>query len=214
MASVSLHNVDRLFDALGIRSAVQLQPAVVDGEPRQNDAVHAWSCGYVGRRLEGLGWAVQHEVEVGSGRFRGWIDTLAYRPFDRALLTSEVKAAMPDIGELQRATTRYERDAWHAARRFGWRPAHQIVAVLALDSLEIDERIRVNRDLLAAAYPGRASALAAWIEGSGPPPPSRCLALIDPAWRGRRWLRPTRVDGRRTAPRYAGYRDALERIRG
>jgi transcriptional regulator with XRE-family HTH domain len=211
--AVTLEATERLFEALGVRAELRAELPVVDGDRRQVDAVHAWSCGYVGRRLGYLGWDVRHEVEVGSGRFRGWIDVMGFRALDRSLLTSEIKTDLPDVGGLQRTTGWYEREAWAAARRFGWRPVRQVVAVLALDSSVVEDRIRANHALIAASFPGRAAALAAWLEQPGAMPPGRCLALIDPASRSRLWLRPSRVDGRRSPSRYVSYADAVERLR-
>jgi hypothetical protein len=210
--AVTLEATERLFEALGIRSELRVELPVVHGDRRQVDAVHAWGCGYVGRRLAGLGWDVRHEVEVGSGRFRGWIDVMAFRALDRSLLTSEIKTDLPDIGGLQRTTGWYEREAWVAARRFGWRPVRQVLTVLALDSADVEARIGANSALLAASFPGRAAALASWLEAPGSQPPGRCLALIDPASRARRWLRPSRVDGRRSSSRYVNYAEAADRI--
>lgn len=211
--AVTLEATERLFEALGIRAELRAELPVVDGDRRQVDAVHAWACGYVGRRLAHLGWDVRHEVEVGSGRFRGWMDVMGYRALDRSLLTSEIKTGLPDVGALQRTTCWYEREAWAAARRFGWRPVRQVVAVLALDSSEVEARIRANHSLIAASFPGRAAALAAWLQEPGVTPGGRCLALIDPASRARRWLRPCRADGRRSPSRYVNYADAAEYLR-
>ena len=176
--------------------------------------MHAWLCGYVGRRLAAAGFEVRHEVEIGTGRLRGWVDVMGYRSADRSLMTTEIKSDLPDIGGLQRTTAWYEREAWAAARRFGWRPDLQVVAVLALDSAEVEARIRSNRELLGAAFPGRARDLATWLETAGSPPPGRCLALVDPASRGRNWLRASRTDGRRAPSRYVNYADAAGRHLG
>jgi transcriptional regulator with XRE-family HTH domain len=211
--AVTLEATERLFEALGNRAELRAELPVVDGDRRQVDAVHAWACGYVGRRLASLGWDVRHEVEVGSGRFRGWIDVMGYRALDRSLLTSEIKTDLPDVGGLQRTTGWYEREAWATARRLGWRPVRQVAAVLALDSSVVEARIRANHALIAASFPGRAAALATWLEQPGAAPPGRCLALIDPASRGRQWLRPSRADGRRSPSRYINYADAAERLR-
>jgi transcriptional regulator with XRE-family HTH domain len=92
---VTLEATERLFEALGIRAELRAELPVVDGDRRQVDVVHARACGYVGRRLGYLGWDVRHEVEVGSGRFRGWIDVMGYHAFDRSLVTSEIKTDLP-----------------------------------------------------------------------------------------------------------------------
>lgn len=210
--AVTLDSVARLFDALGIRAEMQAELPVVNGDRRQVDVVHAWACGYVGRRLRGLGWDVRHEVEVGTGRFRGWIDVLGYRPSDRSLLINECKTDIVDVGAIQRSTSWYEREAWAAARRLGWRPVRTVVVLLLLDSAQIEARLRENRQLFESSFPGRAVELAPWIERPGPRPPAHCMALIDPASRGQRWIRPSRLDGRRARSRYAGYADAAGRL--
>jgi hypothetical protein len=138
---------------------------------------------------------------------------LAYRPADRSLLTNEIKTDLPDVGRLQRTLAWYEREAWTVARKLGWRPERQVVALIGLDSAEFEERLFANRTIITAAFPCRATVLARWMEDpAAPPPTGRCLALVDPAWRGRRWLRPSRLDGRRSPPRYADYRDAAGRL--
>jgi transcriptional regulator with XRE-family HTH domain len=211
IAAVSLTTVEALFDALGVRADLRTDLPVVD--PRQSDAVHAVVGGFLGRRLEGHAFEIRHEVEVGSGRFRGWIDVLAYRPADRSLLTNEIKTDLPDVGGLQRTLSWYEREAWTVARKLGWRPVRQVVALIGLDSAQFEDRLFANRTIIDAAFQGRAAGLARWVEDpAAPPPTGRCLALVDPAWRGRRWLRPSRLDGRRSPPRYADYRDAAGRI--
>jgi transcriptional regulator with XRE-family HTH domain len=211
-AAVSIEAAERMFDALGIRAQLQADLPVIHGERLQVDLVHAWACGYVGRRLTALGWEVRHEAEVGHGRYRGWIDVLGYRPKDRSLLVNECKTDLLDIGAIQRATSWYEREAWTAARRFGWRPVRTVVFLLLLDSAEVEARLRTNRPLLETSFPGRSAQIGRWIEQPGPAPPSRCLAMIDPAGRGQRWLRPSRIDGRRTRSRYENYADAAGRL--
>jgi len=120
--TVTVESVGRMFDALGIRAELRTELPILGGQRRQADVVHAWTCGYVGRRLAGEGWDVRHEVEVGTGRFRGWIDVLGYRPTDRSLVINECKTDILDVGAIQRTTNWYQREAWVAARRFGWRP--------------------------------------------------------------------------------------------
>ena len=119
---MTLGATQRIFDALGVRATLRTELPIVDRSPPQADAVHSWLCGYVGRRLASAGFEVRHEVEIGTGRFRGWVDVMGYRPADRSLVTTEIKTDLPDIGSLQRTTAWYEREAWAAARRFGWRP--------------------------------------------------------------------------------------------
>ena len=128
--AVTLSATQRIFDALGVQATILTEVPIVNGSPPQADAVHSWLCGYVGRRLASAGFEVRHEVEIGTGRFRGWVDVMGFRAADRSLVTTEIKTDLPDIGGLQRTTAWYEREAWAAARRFGWQPNVQVVAVL------------------------------------------------------------------------------------
>ena len=85
--------------------------------------VHAQVNGTVARRLERCGWRTATEVlDRRRTTPRGWIDLLAFREADRALLVEETKTDIPDMGGLQRSVAFYERTALSAARRLGWRP--------------------------------------------------------------------------------------------
>lgn len=210
--AVSLATVEALFEALGVRADLRTDLPLVD--PRQSDAVHAWAGGYLGRRLQGHEFEIRHEVEIGGGRFRGWVDLLAYRPADRSLLTNEIKTDLPDVGGLQRTLSWYEREAWIVARKLGGVRSDRWLhssASIAPNSRRGCSPIGRSSPRPFRAVPPRSGA------GSRirrrHPPAGRCLALVDPAWRGRRWLRPSRLDGRRSPPRYEDYRDAADRLR-
>ena len=58
--------------------------------------MHARCIAYVARRLRACGWDVRFEVEVGTGRYRGWIDLLALR--GTTMLCVEVKTELDDMG--------------------------------------------------------------------------------------------------------------------
>jgi len=174
--------------------------------------VHATCAAYVMRRLERAGFTVHLEVEVGKDRYRGWIDLLAYRESDGALIVVEIKTEIHDIGAIQRTIAWYAREAWAAARRFGWQPSRSAIALVALASVENDARIMANRGALISAFPAAASDLARWILGDSDEVPRGSIAMVDPRSRRRNWLLATRSDGRRTPAPYADYRDAAERL--
>jgi transcriptional regulator with XRE-family HTH domain len=201
------------LDLLGIRMQLDGATLGLAGRREQRDLVHSRCCGHVARQLGGLGWEVRQEVEIGTGRYRGWIDLLAYRSEDRCLLCGEIKTEIDDLGRIQRTLTWYEREAWDAARPFGWRPHKVASALLILCSTENDARVRSNRELLAQTFPNRARELHSWLAAPGATFPTRSLAMIDPRTRRVDWLRPTTSDGRRSPAPYADYRAAATAMR-
>jgi hypothetical protein len=145
---------------------------------------------------------VLREVEIHHGRSHGWIDLLAFDPRTDTLLIVEVKTEIDDVGRIERTMTWYQREAWAIARRQGWKPARVIGWVLILATDANEDRIRANRDVLRAAFPGRAPAILADL-------PVRGLAMLDPRGRGKQWLLRTRVDGRRSPAPYRDYADFM-----
>lgn len=205
----------RMLEALGAEFALAIRAPLLADRERQRDAAHATASGYVGRRLDSMGWQVAQEVEIGSGRWRGWIDILAYQPTAEALLSGEIKTDLRDIGEVQRQVQSHERGAWAAARALGWRPRQIRSALLVLQTNSNEMRIRENKELLAQAFPARAQELLSWLEspGSVRRPGARALAMIDPLSKRRDWLIPTRVDGRRSLAPYSDYAGFMRRRR-
>jgi transcriptional regulator with XRE-family HTH domain len=204
----------RAIELLGIRPAWDMQLPGLRDRRDQRDLVHARCCGYLGRRLGDLGWDVRHEVEVGTGRARGWIDLLAYRSLDRAIYCPEVKSELHDVGAVQRTLTWYEREAWDAARRFGWQPKRMSSGLVVLATEDVDVAIARNAEILRQAFAARSAATLAWLRDPAETLPPRSLALIDPRSRRRDFLRPTRLEGRRSPPPYRGYAHAAAMLGG
>jgi transcriptional regulator with XRE-family HTH domain len=200
------------FRILGIRLSVDASTLGLVGRRQQSDFVHARCAGYVARRLQDAGWDNRLEVEIGSGRYRGWIDLLAYRAVDRSAFCIELKTEIDDLGRIERTLAWYEREAWGAARRFGWRPTSMTTGLLVLMSTENDARIQSNRESLHEAFPARAGDLARWLATPGEAKPRSAIAMIDPRSRRMDWLRPTISDGRRSPAPYRDYRDSAERL--
>jgi transcriptional regulator with XRE-family HTH domain len=198
---------------LGIRMELDGSTLGLAGRREQRDFVHARCCGQVARRLGGNGWDVRQEVDVGTGRYRGWIDLLAYRVADRCLFCGEIKTEIDDVGRIQRTLNWYEREAWDAARRFGWQPRRLGSALLILCSSENDARVSSNREVFSQTFPARARELSDWLSTAGTAVPARGLAMIDPRTRRADWLRRTMTDGRRSAAPYANYRAAAASFR-
>lgn len=206
--------VERVLVALGMRITLNLEARHLDDRRRQRDGVHARLLGYEDRRLVADAWGTALEQEItGRERTRGWIDLLAFRQTDRALIVNETKGDIEDMGALQRSLAFYEREAWAAARRIGWYPRSVTVLCVALDSETVAARIDANRDLVSRAFPARAADTAAWLASpTVPRPRGWTLAVADPLYRGRHWLRSTVARERRSAPTYRDYADAARRI--
>jgi transcriptional regulator with XRE-family HTH domain len=205
---VSIDTIDRLLSAMGATLVLDVRAPFL-ANPRQRDVAHARCSAFVARRLERAGWHVATEVEVGGDRSRGWIDVLAWHPGTGLILVIEIKTELRDLGAIERAIGWYEREAWAAARRLGWRPRRVLGCLLVLSTEAVDQRIRENRDALARVYPLRATDLAGVVRDGGAAAlrASRGIALIDPRSRRNAWLRASRADGRRTANPYADYAD-------
>jgi transcriptional regulator with XRE-family HTH domain len=211
---VTLATADRLLAAMGAELNLRaVAPFLADS--RQRDPAHAQCVAHVARRLQGAGWRIATEVEIGSDRSKGWIDILAWHPNTGVVLMIEVKTELLDLGSIERTMNWYLREAWSAARRLGWRPTRVRGCLLVLSTEVVEQRIRENRDTLGRVFPIRAQALSSLVETGSPGvamPPGKALALIDPRSRREVWLRATRVDGRRTPAPYTDYIDFVRRI--
>jgi transcriptional regulator with XRE-family HTH domain len=203
---------DAVLAELGISPWFNTRVPGLADRRRQTDRVHALCGGYVGRRLADADWLVRHEVEVGTGRRRGWIDLLAYRPADHALFCPELKTELHDMGEIQRTLAWYESQAWSAARRVGWTPRQLCSALVLVCTDENDRRVADNLTIIRQAFTGSATALAAWLGSPGAQLPSRAVAMVDPRSRRRDWVRLTRSDGRRSTAPYRDYADLAGRL--
>jgi len=153
------------------------------------------------------------DQELHAGTACGWIDLLAFRAIDRALFCGEIKTELDDLGRIQRTVSWYEREAWEAARRMGWRPRSITIGLLVLCSSENDARVVANAQLLDRAFPGRARDLGAWLTTAGAKSRPSSLAMIDPRSRRIDWLRATISDGRRSTAPYENDRAAADALR-
>jgi transcriptional regulator with XRE-family HTH domain len=207
--------VERVLQALGIRATLHLEGRHLDDRRRQRDPVHARIVGVVARRLARQGWHVATEVPLGHGHPTGWIDILAWRPDDGALLIVEVKTEIRDIGAVQRSLGFYSREAPTAARSRGWRARRTHVLLLVLDSQAVAGRLKENAALADSAFPVRVPAVSDWLSNPvAAAPGGWAIAAIDPRQRGAAWLKRTSLDRRRSAPAYADYADAVALLAG
>ena len=100
--------VERILDALGMHAALHVEGRHLGDRRRQREPVHARLNGFVAGQLARRGFLPALEVEVGAGPVRGWIDLMAYRPADRALIVEESKGDLPDVGAFQRSLAALE----------------------------------------------------------------------------------------------------------
>jgi transcriptional regulator with XRE-family HTH domain len=207
LADPPLATVEVLVAALGGRLRIEVDAPYLGERRSQHDPAHARMSGYVARRLEVARWRIASEVEVGGNRSRGWIDLLAFNPVTRLLIVIELKTEIHDLGQIDRTLGWYEREAWTAARRLGWRPTRVTRCLLLLMTDQNDATVHFNRESLRRLYPTRARALAALVGGTSIelPQGGHALAMVDPRSKRRSWIRPTRDDGRRVPAPYADY---------
>jgi len=205
---VGLRAICAILEAVGVDARLFLEGPLVLTDRSQRDRVHARLCGHLAGRLAALGWETAIEVEVSEGRMHGFVDVMAFRPADRALICDETKSEIHDAGAIIRTLRWYANHAWSAARALGWRPARVVPILTLLDSDDVATRLRENRALVEAAFPVRARQLRAWTEDHRAPLAGGFgLAAIDPASRRQAWLRATAIDARRVVPPYRNYAD-------
>ncbi len=216
LKDLPLATVAGLLEAMGGRLRVEVDPPFLGDRRGQLDPAHARMSGYLARRLEADGWQVATEVEVGGDRSRGWIDLLAFNPATRLLLVIEVKTEIHDLGQIDRSLSWYEREAWAAARRLGWRSATVTGCLLLLMTQQNDAAVRFNRESLGRLFPARAPVLLTIVEGTASilPRGTRALAMVDPRSKRRAWIRPTADDGRRAAAPYLDYAHFMRSVTG
>lgn len=208
-ANPTLDVIVRLARALGLELDLTLRSPVIVGDRRQRDEVHARCSGYVDRRLRGAGWETAREVAIVDGRWRGWIDLLAFDPQTGTLLVIEVKTVIDDLGALERQVGWYERVARRVSLDRGWRPRRIVTWVLVLASEQNELVMMQNRDVFDRAFRVDALSMQAILGDPGANwPGGRGIAVIDPTRRRRTWLMRPRIGGGRSASPYRDYRDA------
>ena len=199
-----------LVEAMGGRLAIGVDAPYLGDRQRQRDPAHARVSAYVVGRLRRAGWDVRSEVEVGGDRSRGWIDVLAVQSLTGVLLVIEIKTEIHDLGQIERSLGWYEREAWLAARQFGWRPRRQLGCLLVLATEANDVRLSANRASIDLGFPQRARDLGPIVSGVvGVAAAGRAVAFVDPRSRRRAWCGSLRIDGRRSTAPYVDYADFI-----
>ena len=214
LEDVTIDTAERLLKAMGARLVLSVDAPFLGDRQRQREPAHARCSSHVASKLRRHGWLVATEVEIGGDRARGWIDVLALHPATGLLLIIEIKTEIRDLGAIERSLGWYERAAWAAARGFGWRPVRSVGCLLLLATEANDERVIENRAPITSGFPVRARDLTASItDGSSPNIPGRAVAMIDPLSRRKAWVRPLRVDGRRSPAPFRDYADFMRVVR-
>lgn len=217
MPELSFRTASRVLRALSIEAELRLLPPRVETPPVR-DRAHARCVAALSRRLVRAGFEVATEVEVGSGRWRGFIDVIAMNPVSRLLFVWEVKTALYDIGAADRQLRSYVDAAWAAATGLGWRPRGVTGILVLLATTENDRRLTEHRGYFDRAFTLRSREMRPLLGGSTIDLPARGasgLVMLDPASRRVSWLLPTAIDGRRTPARYAdGTAFLVARARG
>lgn len=212
--NVTFRSAQRLLAAMGGRLRISVDAPFLRDRQHQLEPVHARCSAHVATRLRRDGWQVATEVEIGGDRSRGWIDLLAFHPALGTLLVIEIKTEIRDFGAIERALGWYEREGRVAARRRGWQPRRTLGCLLLLATEANDVRVAANRASFVAEFPTRARDLAGLAGGTSVPAQAgRAVAMIDPRSRRRAWLRPLRIDGRRSPAPYLDYADFMRATR-
>jgi transcriptional regulator with XRE-family HTH domain len=205
-SDLRVSEIEALCAALSIEYRVDFRTPDIVARPA--DLVHARCSAGVSRRLEAMNWRTAREVEVGTGRIRGWIDILAFDERTGTVLVVEIKTEVADFGSIERTIGWYERSAWTAARTLGWGPRRVTSALLVLHTEVNDAAIRSSRSAFRSTFPGTARDLHSVLEGSTTAH-GRYLAMIDPASTRRRWLRSSWLEPSRLRAPYRDYVDAV-----
>jgi len=208
-ANPSLDVIVHLAAALGLELDLNLRAPIMIGDRRQHDAVHARCSGYVDRRLRTAGWETEAEVAIVDGRWRGWIDLLAFDRRTGTLIVIEIKTVIDDMGALERQVGWYERAARDVARTRGWQPRRVVTWLLVLSTEQNEQALIQNVDVIDRAFPVRPPSMERLLEDPAASlPRGRSIALIDPRRRRRSWLIRPRIDGGRSSMPYRDYREA------
>jgi len=125
-----------------------------------------------------------------DGRWRGWIDLLAFDRRTATLIIIEIKTVIDDMGAIERQIGWYERSVRRVARDLGWQPRRIVTWFLVLSTADNEGSLLLNRDVVGRAFPIGSAEMDTLLHDFGMVwPPGRALALIDPARRGRSWSR-------------------------
>ncbi len=216
----SLETYARLMTALGLAPELTgLAPGRRENNRRADeDFVHAAMAEVQARRFQSFGIPVRIDEPYQHYQFAGRADVVAWDVARRALLHIENRTRFPNVQEAvgsfgAKRTYFGPVLAERLGLRAGW--ATETHVMLALWSSEVLHAVRLRETTFRVTCPDRIDPLLAWwnadLERVGGSTSS--IALFDPA----PGVRPTYRIGELTAstrPRYPGYADAADALRG
>lgn len=153
----------RLLAALDVR--LELVPRARSGDlDRLVNARHtALAESVIGWVQRHPGWELRPELSFGIYGERGVVDLLAWHPEPRALLVTELKTEIVDVGELLGTLDRKRRLARQIVAPLGWRP-HTVGALLVVaESMTNRRRIAAHAATFEAALPDRLMVVRRWL---------------------------------------------------
>ena len=213
-----------------IAAALGLEPRFALVDPRKRtatvraeDPVHASMGELLAARLAGHGFTVAIDEPYQHYQFAGRADLLAWDLASRSLLHVENRTRFPNVQDAvgsYNAKRRYLPAVM--AERLGIRGGFaNVTHVMAgLWSSEVTHIVRLRGASFTAVCPDNPSAFEAWWRGQTPSAaaPTSALVLLDPGSPGTS-TRPIYVGLEQVLqgairPRYRGYADAVEALRG
>jgi len=161
-ASLTLHTLDALAEALGASTSVRI---LWHGEAldRLLDAAHAGLVDEVIRILRAQGWEVVAEATFSHYGERGSVDVLAFHPGHRALLIIEVKSVVPDMQTLLSGIDRKARLGPTLAAQRGWRPATVSRLLVLPDDRTARRRLEQHGATVRVAPPAGTREVRRWL---------------------------------------------------
>lgn len=163
----------QIADALGARVVVRLE---WQGEQldRLIDARHAAIVDRVVSDLTAWGWTCIPEATFNVYGERGSIDVLAFHPETQVLLVVEVKASIPEIGNLLLPLDRKVRLAPNVAAGHGWRVRSVARLLVVGEGSTNRRRIAEHAATFRSAFAIRGPDVRRWLARPAP----------EPAWSG------------------------------
>jgi transcriptional regulator with XRE-family HTH domain len=161
--SLTLRTIERIAEALGARTSLQLywQGEALD---RLLDAAHAGLVDQVIALLVEAGWVVVPEATFSIFGERGSVDVLAFHPEHGALLIVEVKSAVPDMQAMLAGMDRKVRLGPRLAADRGWQVQSVSRLLVLPDDRTARRRLDRHRATVSRVLPLGTREMRRWIK--------------------------------------------------